>query len=144
MRFAGFTAGDSLPRLAAALRGHRGQRLRCTRSRADSTVQDCRSTYTDSVSRRQVEVWLSAIDESAGILTLKTEGSPAQLELWRSDLSRRYGQVETKVQGPQRMMQWVRQGRMIRLTWRTDRRAPAISVSLVDGHILDDWGKKRE
>jgi len=96
------------------------------------------------VSRRQVEVWLSAIDESAGILTLKTEGSPAQLELWRSDLSRRYGQVETKVQGPQRMMQWVRQGRMIRLTWRTDRRAPAISVSLVDGHILDDWGKKRE
>ena len=48
------------------------------------------------------------------------------------------------VQGAQRMMQWVRQGRMIRLTWRTDRWAPAISVSLVDGRILDGWGKKRE
>jgi hypothetical protein len=107
-------------------------------------VQECRSTYSDSVSRRPVEVWLSAIGENAAILTLKTEGSPAMLELWRADLSRRYGQVETRVQGSQRMMQWVRQGRMIRLTWRTDRWAPAISVSLVDGHILDAWGEKRE
>ena len=142
--FAGFVAGDSLPRLAATLRGHGGRRLSCTRSRADSTVQECRSRYTDSLSRRPVEVWLSAIGENAAILILSTEGTPAQLELWRHDLSSRYGQVETRSQGAQRMMQWVRQGRMIRLTWRTDRWAPAISVSLVDGRILDGWGKKRE
>lgn len=142
--FAGFSAGDSLPRLVTTLRGHRGQQLHCTRSHSDSTVQECRSTYTDSVSRRPVEVWLSAIGLRAAILILKTDGSPAQLELWRDDLSRRYGHVETRVQGSQRMMQWVRQGRMIRLTWRTDRWAPAISVSLVDGNILDGWGKKRE
>lgn len=107
-------------------------------------MQECRSTYTDSVSQRPVEVWLSVIGLRAAILILKTDGSPAQLELWRGDLSRRYGHVETRVQGAQRMMQWVRQGRMIRLTWRTDRWAPAISVSLVDGNILDNWGKKRE
>ena len=144
LAFAGFVAGDSLTRLAAILRGLGGRRPGCTRSRADRTVQECHSSYTDSASGRPVEVWLSVIDECAAIVILKTEGSPAQLERWRGDLSNRYGRVETRVQGPQRMMQWVRHGRMIRLTWRTDRRSPAISVSLVDGHILDGWGRKRE
>ncbi|MEP7326334.1 MAG: hypothetical protein ABI836_10330 [Gemmatimonadota bacterium] len=142
--FAGFTPGDPLTRLAATLREHEGHHLRCTRSRSDSTVQECHSSYTDSASRRSVEVWLSAIAENAAILILKTEGSLAQLERWRGDLITRYGRVSTRVQGPQRMMQWVRSGRMIRLTWRLDRAAPAISVSLVDGHILDGWGQKRE
>lgn len=91
-----------------------------------------------------MEVWLSAIGESAAILMLKTDGSLAQLEGWRGELSTRYGRVETRAQGPQRMMQWVRRGRMIRLTWRVDPAGLAISVSLVDGHLLDGWGKKRE
>lgn len=78
-----------------------------------------------------------------GILTLKTSGTPARLEAWRAELSRRYGAVETKAQGPQRMMQWVRRGRMIRLTWRREGAGPVMSVSLVDGHILDDWGRRR-
>ncbi len=39
------------------------------------------------------------------------------------------------------MMQWVRRGRMLRLTWRTDRRGRTASVSLVDGRVLDAWGR---
>ena len=48
------------------------------------------------------------------------------------------------VQGPQWMLQWVRQGRMMRLTWRVDNNAKVASVSLVDGWILDDWGRNRD
>jgi hypothetical protein len=42
------------------------------------------------------------------------------------------------------MLQWVRQGRMLRLTWRVDNNAKVASVSLVDGWILDDWGRRRD
>jgi hypothetical protein len=42
------------------------------------------------------------------------------------------------------MMQWVRQGRMLRLTWRIEKSQKLASVSLVDGHLLDDWGRTRE
>ena len=39
------------------------------------------------------------------------------------------------------MMQWVRQGRMLRLTWRIERGEKVASVSLVDGRVLDAWGR---
>ena len=41
------------------------------------------------------------------------------------------------------MMQWVRRGRMLRLTWRTERGERTASVSLVDGRVLDGWGGGR-
>jgi hypothetical protein len=41
------------------------------------------------------------------------------------------------------MMQWVRQGRMMRLTWRVSSSERVASVSLVDGHILDSWGRTK-
>ena len=144
LTFRGFTAGDSLSRITASLVQLKGHRLGCTRSRADSTVQECRSTFTDGATGASVELWLSAIDGRAAILSLKADGTPAQLAAWRGELRNRYGGVETKLQGPQRMMQWVRRGRMIRLTWRMEGSGPSMSVSLVDGHILDDWGRRRQ
>ena len=47
------------------------------------------------------------------------------------------------MQGTQWMMQWVRQGRMARLTWKVQRNERVASVSLVDGHVLDGWGRER-
>ena len=41
------------------------------------------------------------------------------------------------------MMQWIRQDRMIRLTWRIDRTGKVASVALVDGAVLDAWGRTR-
>jgi hypothetical protein len=32
---------------------------------------------------------------------------------------------------------------MLRLTWRTERGGRMASVSLVDGRVLDDWGRAR-
>ena len=49
--------------------------------------------------------------------------------------------VDANVQGTQWMLQWVRQGRMLRLTWRIDKGAKMASVSLVDGRVLDGWGR---
>ena len=88
-----------------------------------------------------VNVWVSAMDSVAGIITLSTEVEGDRLDRWRAAIESRYGRVSTKVQGTQRMMQWVRRGRMLRLTWKTDRRERVASVSLVDGRVLDAWGR---
>jgi hypothetical protein len=64
-----------------------------------------------------------------------------QLEHWRGTLQKQYGRVGMRIQGKQSMEQWVRRGRMIRLTWRLERGTKVASVSLVDGHVLDSWGR---
>jgi hypothetical protein len=66
-----------------------------------------------------------------------------QLDRWRTTIEGRYGRVDTQAQGAQHMMQWVRRGRMLRLTWRTDGGGQVASVSLVDGRVLDAWGQGR-
>ena len=72
---------------------------------------------------------------------LRRGGRPRRSTAGGSAIESRYGRVGAKVQGSQWMMQWVRQGRMLRLTWRTERGERTASVSLVDGRVLDAWGR---
>jgi hypothetical protein len=79
----------------------------------------------------------------AGVITLSGPVEAEQLDRWREAVERRYGRVDASVQGKQWMMQWVRHGRMLRLTWRLDDGQRTASLSLVDGRILDAWGRSR-
>jgi hypothetical protein len=142
LQFRGFHAGASLDELAAVVRRSKGARLRCDRARRDRRVNECRGAIPDS-SLKVVKVWVSAIDSVAGVITLSAAMDGASLGRWRTDLERRYGRVPVKTQGSQSMLQWVRRGRMVRLTWRTERGVPTASVSLVDGRVLDAWGGGR-
>ena len=144
LTFHGIPAGASLAQLSDHIRRLSGFPLRCLRSRRDRSVQECRSSYLDAAGGLTVELWLSAIDSLSGIITLKSTSGSTQLAQWRDHLQQRYGMVPVNVQGPQRMLQWVRRGRMIRLTWRREGSAIAMSVSLVDGRVLDRWGQKKE
>jgi hypothetical protein len=83
------------------------------------------------------------MDSAAGVITLSAGLDSASLRSWRRELERRYGEVPAKTQGGQSMLQWVRRGRMLRLTWRTERGELTASVSLVDGRVLDGWGAGR-
>lgn len=141
--FGGFPAGASLDLVQQRLRELDAAPLGCTRARRDSTVAECRGRFTDPETGRTVEVWLSAIHDSAAVLTLETGMPLGQLQELRNQLARRYGTVPVRVQGSQRMLQWVRSGRMLRLTWRIDQNPPVVSASLVDGGILDRWGQRR-
>jgi hypothetical protein len=140
LEFLGFRAGAPLEELSLRLRSSGGS-LRCKRSKADNRVSECRATLRDGDDGLRVDVWVSAIDSLAGVMTLSRKVDSTQLDDWRETLEERYGRVAMKVQGPQRMLQWVRRGRMIRLTWRLERNTKVASVSLVDGHVLDNWGK---
>jgi len=142
LQFRGFRAGARLDELAAVVRRSQAARLRCDRARRDPRVSECRATVHDSIAGT-VHVWVSAMDSVAGIVTLSAAVDSGALRGWRGDLERRYGRVARRVQGSQSMMQWVRRGRMIRLTWRTERGELTASVSLVDGRVLDAWGARQ-
>jgi hypothetical protein len=141
LHFHGFRAGARLGELDALLRGA-GGRLRCERARRDPRVSECRGVARDSAAGR-VTVWVSAVDSVAGVITLSAAVDSSALAHWRRDLERRYGRVAPRTQGQQSMLQWVRRGRMLRLTWRTERGELNASVSLVDGRVLDRWGAGR-
>jgi hypothetical protein len=143
LHFYGFRAGAKLDELNQRLRQEGGGQLRCRRSRRDGRVSECRGVLRPSLDDPQVDVWVSAIDSVAGVMTLSGTLDAEQLEHWRRTLQEQYGRVGMRIQGRQTMLQWVRRGRMIRLTWRLEGRAKVASVSLVDGHVLDNWGRPR-
>jgi hypothetical protein len=141
LEFLGFRAGARLDELALHLRGLGDSKLRCRRSRVDARVIECRAALHPPQLGGPVELWVSAMDSLAGVIMLSGVLAPGQLEQWRQALEGRYGRVGTRSQGTQSTLQWVRRGRMIRLTWRLERGEKVASVSLVDGHVLDSWGR---
>jgi len=142
LQFFGFRAGARLQELTSRLAALDGGHLRCRRSKLDSVVAECRATLR-SPGLGRVDLWVSAIDSSAGVMTLSGPVDFGRLDGWREQLFQRYGRVSARVQGTQSMLQWVRHGRMLRLTWRLEGGQPVASVSLVDGHVLDDWARSR-
>ena len=139
LRFRGFRAGAPLEELDEVVRRSGGTRLGCDRAKRDPRVSECRAGLQDAAAG-QVRVWVSAMEGRSGVITLSAALDSATLGGWRGELERRYGRVAVKRQGGQSMMQWVRRGRMLRLTWRTERGELTASVSLVDGRVLDAWG----
>jgi hypothetical protein len=143
LEFLGFRAGARLDELQTLVQRLDGGRLRCERAKADRRVTECRAMVNDPALGGAVDLWISAVDSVASIITLSSGVDADQLDRWRQTIERRYGRVDAKVQGSQWMMQWVRRGRMLRLTWRVDRGEKVASVSLVDGRVLDGWGGSR-
>jgi len=143
LEFRGFRAGSRLDELDRLMRTSSAARLRCRHAKADRHVMECRGTFDDPELGGTLKLWVSAMDSVAGVITLSSGVTNEQLDRWRESIEQRYGKVEAKVQGTQRMMQWVRHGRMLRLTWRIENGQKTASVSLVDGPVLDAWGRGR-
>jgi hypothetical protein len=144
LEFLGFRAGAELWEVAELTQALSGKRLHCERSRHDHEVSECRAEVRDPEGGGALYLWLSAIDSVSAVLTVSGPVSEAQLSSWRDSLQVRFGPVSATVQGTQSMMQWVRHGTMLRLTWRTEKSGRVASVSLVDGPVLDAWGRKRD
>jgi hypothetical protein len=143
LQFLGFRAGARLDELAVNLRSLGGGRLHCRRSKVDRRVHECRAELEGPEVGGSINLWISAMDSVAGVMTLAGVVAPNQLERWRQTLEEQYGRVGPRIQGTQSMLQWVRRGRMLRLTWRLEGGEKVASVSLVDGHVLDGWGRSR-
>jgi hypothetical protein len=143
LQFYGFRAGARIDEMNALLRRFEGSHLSCERARADPRVSECHGMLMAPKLGGKLRLWISTVDSVASVITLSAKVETAQLERWQGDLVRRYGRVGARAQGSQWMMQWVRRGRMLRLTWRVERGQKTASVSLVDGRVLDEWGRRR-
>ena len=139
LEFHGFRAGARLDELQALVRSLDGGKLRCDRAKADRRVTECRGVLADAELGGPVTLWVAASDCVASVNTLPADVGAGQLDRWRQSIEQRYGRVDATVQGTQWMMQWVRQRRMLRLTWRIEGGEKTASVSLVDGRVLDEW-----
>jgi hypothetical protein len=136
----GMTVGE-----VTTLVGRLGGSFVCESSARDSRVRECRGRAAGSELGGPVTLWGSAMDGVLGVLTVAGDVAPDQLDDWRSHLEQQHGQVDARVQGRQWMLQWVRRGTMVRLTWRVGVGERRASVSFVHGPTLDNWGgAKRE
>jgi hypothetical protein len=142
LEFHGFRAGAHLAELDALVRSLDG-RLHCNGAKADRRVSECRASIEDPALGGPVNLWISTVDSIASVITISGSAAGARLDRWRDSVERRYGRVPASIQGSQSMMQWVRAGRMLRLTWRLERGERVASLSLVDGRVLDRWGRGR-
>ena len=142
LEFRGFRPGDRLSDIAARVEQLEG--VGCAASRPRSTAESP-SAVPPSPIPISAARWRSGCRPSTALPAWSL--CPAMSRRISSTsgarLEARYGRVGAKVQGPQWMMQWVRQDRMIRLTWRIDRTNKVASVALVDGSVLDAWGRER-
>lgn len=84
-----------------------------------------------------IEVTGALVNGSVAVLLLAASVDDPRLERWVGDLSTRYGQVTPRTPHGQTTWQWVRRQRMIRVTTRVETSGRVVSVSLVDGPLLD-------
>lgn len=141
--FLGFRPGMSRFALDSAVHRAGADSLRCTLSRSDPSLAECRASLPNADAGRTVDLWLSTMGDSAGILTLAAVLTRSRLDRWREFLVARYGDAPVRVRGPMLMLQWISDRRMLRLTWRVKGRGFDTSVSLIDGRIVDGWGARR-
>jgi hypothetical protein len=139
----GIKAGAPVREVAEIIADRDGGHLRCERSRVDVRVEECRATVSVPEAAEPLELWMSAVDSITSVLTVAGNLAPDELDQLRRSLERRYGRVNAKAQNSQWMMQWVRKGTMIRLTWRAQQGAKATSVAIIDGNVLDAWTARR-
>jgi hypothetical protein len=108
LEFYGFRAGAPLVELDELQQRLGGERLRCKHAKADPHISECRGVLSDPGLGGTVNIWVSAMDGVAGVITLSGSVAGDQLDRWRRRIERQYGRVSAQVQGPQWMMQWVR------------------------------------
>lgn len=142
LQFLGFQAGLTVTELRDRATEGGGGTIDCKRSDTDIRLGECRGGLPNLDAGRSVDLWASMIDGRGAVTTLSAQLTAARFDRWRSFLEGRYGRSVEKRQGPMTLLQWIRDGRMLRLSWRAKGRDVEASVSFVDGPLLDAWANQ--
>jgi hypothetical protein len=114
-----------------------GGKLSCKPSTVDRRFTECTASLSQAPDGRRWELRASLVDGGSAVTLLKTTASAKAVEALRAELIDTYGRPNYRQQGSQTSYEWIRAGRMMRLTSRPQRDLVEVSVSLVDGPALD-------
>ena len=140
--FLGFRPGMARHALDTAVHAAGADSVQCLTSHADPHLTECRASLPSADADRTVDLWFSAVNDTATVLTLSATVTASRLDRWREFLSAKYGAPPPRTRGPITMLQWTADRRMLRLSWRAHGRGFDASVSMVDGRVLDAWGNR--
>ena len=135
LEFLGFNPGTSLKQVAALVETHGGE-WRCAPSRVDRRFSECRGVISPQ-GLGELNIIGSMVNGKAAVLLIEGPVDDVLLTRWVDNLTSSFGTVSARLANRQAMWQWTRQRRMIRVTTRIDQGIRVVSVSLVDGPILD-------
>ena len=138
LEFMGFRPGMSAADVEARISAL-GGRWSCKASRVDARFSECRGNVNPN-GEGEYALTSSVVGGTTAVLLISGDVDDAQLDGWVDNLSKRYGRVTARLANTQAMWQWVRERRMIRITTRIERGTRVVSVSLVDGIVLDGLG----
>ena len=133
IEFLGFRPGASRAETEAHLATVAGS-WRCTASH-DPRITDCRGTMPSEAGA--LTLTASHVDSRLAILLLAGPVDREALAVWRERLQTVYGSVAPRTDHGQETWQWIRRRQMLRLTTRLEAGNQVVSVSLIDGPLLD-------
>ncbi|HEX9167083.1 MAG TPA: hypothetical protein VF862_14315, partial [Gemmatimonadales bacterium] len=135
----GFRPGASHAAAEAAVRSQRG-RWNCRQSAVDPRFTECLGSIAPA-GEPALDLIASLVRDSVAVLLLSGTVTDVDLRRWRARLDARIGPATERHSQGQVVWQWVRSGRMIRITSRAEGGTQRASVSLVDGWLLDGLGE---
>jgi len=117
-----------------------GGKLECKTASANPRIADCTAPLVRGEDGRRWSLLASMVDGSAGIVLLKATVSDQELAQLTRDLVAALGRPNLRQQHDQVTYEWIRSGRSMRLASRGERGRSQVSVSLIDGAVLDGLG----
>jgi hypothetical protein len=100
---------------------------------------ECQGTLVGQEGHRLM-VRGSLVDGGVAILIVHGNIGDTGLHVWREALERRYGSTSLRREHGQQSWQWIRGRQMLRLTTRREGSGRVVSVTLIDGPLLDGLG----
>jgi hypothetical protein len=140
LQFLGFRPGSSRAEAESTVTRLAGG-WRCAASSVDPRFTECRGTVR-SPAGAELALTGSLVSGRLAILLLSAPVSDAEAAGWVVDLATRYGRVEPVHRQGLETWQWVRRRQMIRITAGNDQGQRVVSVSLVDGPLLDGLDRR--
>lgn len=117
-----------------------GGKAECRTSPVDRRVAECTATLTRTPDHRNWLLTASVVDGTVGLLLLRTSTDARGFDGLRDAWTTRLGRPNLKHLANLNSYQWIRMGRMLKLAGRNERGRYEVTVSLVDGEVLDRLG----
>lgn len=135
----GLAPGGALAELQETV-AKAGGKAACRTSPVDPRVSECTATLTRTSDHRTWSMTASLVDGTAGMLVLRTTTDPRGFDALREEWTVRFGRPNLKHMPNLESYQWIRDGRMLKLAGVNIRGRYEVTVSVVEGEVLDRLG----